>query len=80
VGASLMVGFDLCLEPVAGRYDFWHWTGNVIPLRNFRDWFLLSLLLQVLFARSFFPKRNPLVPLVYLVQLLFFFVLGLLAP
>lgn len=78
VGAALMVGFDLCLEPVASRYDFWHWTGNIIPLRNFRDWFLLSLLLQVLFARSFFPKRNPLVPLVYLVQLLFFFVLGLL--
>lgn len=80
VGAALMVGFDLCLEPVAGRYDFWHWTGNIIPLRNFRDWFLLSLLLQFLFLRADFPKRNPLVPLVYLVQLLFFFVLGLLNP
>jgi len=79
VGAALMVGFDLCLEPVASRYDFWHWTGNVIPLRNFRDWFLLSLVLQLLFQRSTFPKRNPLVPLVYLVQLLFFFLLGLLA-
>jgi len=74
------VGFDLCLEPVAGRYDFWHWTGNVIPLRNFRDWFLLSLVMQLLFQRSSFSKRNALVPLVYLVQLLFFFVLGLLNP
>lgn len=80
VGAALMVGFDLCLEPMASRYDFWHWTGNVIPLRNFRDWFLLSLVLQLLFQRSSFIKRNPLVPLVYLVQLLFFFVLGLLNP
>ena len=80
VGAALMVGFDLCLEPVAGRYDFWHWTGNIIPLRNFRDWFLLSALLQLLFLRADFPKRNPLVPLVYLVQLLFFFVLSLLNP
>ena len=79
VGAALMVGFDLCLEPVAGRYDFWHWTGELVPLRNFRDWFLLALLLQVLFVRSPFPKRNPLVPLVYLVQLLFFFLLSLLA-
>jgi uncharacterized membrane protein len=78
VGAALMVGFDLCLEPMASRYDFWHWTGNVIPLRNFRDWFLLSLVMQLLFQRAGFPKRNPLVPLVYLVQLLFFFVLGLL--
>lgn len=80
VGAALMVGFDLCLEPVASRYDFWHWTGNIIPLRNFRDWFLLSVLLQFLFLRAGFPKRNRLVPLVYLVQLLFFFILGLLNP
>ncbi|MGI4862434.1 MAG: carotenoid biosynthesis protein [Janthinobacterium lividum] len=78
VGAALMVGFDLCLEPVASRYDFWHWTGNIIPLRNFRDWFLLSVVLQFIFIRSSFTKRNPLVPLVYLVQLLFFFILGLL--
>ncbi|GAB3637490.1 hypothetical protein GCM10027422_30800 [Hymenobacter arcticus] len=80
VGAALMVGFDLCMEPVAGRYDFWHWTGELIPLSNFRDWLLLALLLQVLFVRTPFPKRNPLVPLVYLVQLLFFFGLSLLAP
>lgn len=79
VGAVLMVGLDLCLEPVAGRFDFWHWTGGVIPLKNFRDWFLLALFLQVLFVRTPFPKRNPLVPFVYLVQLLFFFVLGFLA-
>jgi len=79
VGAVLMVGFDLCLEPVAGRYDFWHWTGDLVPLRNFRDWFLLALLMQLLFVRTPFPKRNALVPLVYLVQLLFFFGLTLLA-
>jgi len=78
VGAVLMVGLDLCLEPVASRFDFWHWSGNVIPLKNFRDWFLLALFLQFLFVRTPFPKRNPLVPLVYLVQLLFFFVLGFL--
>ena len=78
LGAALMVGFDLCLEPVAGRFEFWHWTGELVPLRNFRDWFLLALVLQLLFVRSSFPKRNPLAPLVYLVQLLFFFVLSLL--
>lgn len=79
VGAVLMVGFDLCMEPVAGRYDFWHWTGELIPMRNFRDWFLLALFLQILFVRTPFPKRNPLAPFVYLVQLLFFFGLTLLS-
>jgi len=76
VGAVLMVGFDLCVEPVAGRYDFWHWAGEVIPRTNFRDWFLLALVLQLLFVRTPFPKRNPLAPLVYLTQVLFFFLLG----
>ncbi|WP_201985921.1 carotenoid biosynthesis protein [Hymenobacter rubidus] len=76
LAALLMVGFDLCLEPVAGRYDFWHWTANIIPLQNFRDWFIFACLLQMLFNRARFTKFNPLVPLVYLTQLLFFFLLG----
>lgn len=71
-GALLMLTLDLCLEPVAGRYDFWHWTANVIPFRNFRDWFILACLMQYMFQRANFVKYNPLAPLVYLVQLLFF--------
>ncbi|GAA4357650.1 hypothetical protein GCM10023185_22540 [Hymenobacter saemangeumensis] len=76
LGALLMVGFDLCLEPVASTYDFWHWSAGVIPFQNFRDWFIFSCLLQVLFVRAGFKKHNKLAPLVYLVQLLFFFFLG----
>lgn len=75
-GALLMLALDVCLEPVAGRFDFWHWTADIIPLRNFRDWFILACVLQYLFQRANFVKYNPLVPLVYLVQLLFFFGLG----
>lgn len=76
LAALLMVGLDMCMEPVASRYDFWHWTANVIPLQNFRDWFIFACVLQMLFNRASFPKVNPLAPLVYLTQLLFFFLLG----
>jgi putative membrane protein len=76
LAALLMVGLDLCLEPVASTYDFWHWSANVIPLQNFRDWFIFSCVLQMLFNRTRFAKTNPLVPLVYITQLLFFFLLG----
>jgi len=79
LAALLMVGLDMCMEPVASRYDFWHWTANVIPLQNFRDWFILSCVLQMLFNRANFTKANPMVPLIYLTQLLFFFLLGTLA-
>lgn len=76
LAAGLMVGFDACVEPVAGHYDFWHWTANLIPMQNFRDWFIVACVLQMLFNRAHFSKHNPLVPLVYITQLLFFFLLG----
>nr|WP_262905434.1 carotenoid biosynthesis protein [Hymenobacter nitidus] len=78
VAALLLVGMDICLEPVAVRYDFWTWAFDVIPLQNFKGWFVVALILQVYFNRTDFEKRNPLVPFVYLLQLLFFFGLGLL--
>jgi uncharacterized membrane protein len=78
VAALLMVGLDICLEPMAVRYDFWQWRFDVIPLQNFKGWFIVSLILQVFFNRTDFVKQNALAPFVYLVQLLFFFGLGLL--
>ncbi|UOQ66277.1 carotenoid biosynthesis protein [Hymenobacter volaticus] len=78
VAALLMVGLDACLEPIAVRYNFWQWRFDVIPLQNFKGWFAVSLILQVFFNRSDFVKRNDLAPFVYMLQLLFFFGLGLL--
>lgn len=77
VAAVLMVGLDACLEPVAVRYDFWQWRYDVIPIQNFKGWFVVSLILQVYFNRTHFEKRNALAPFVYMVQLLFFLALGL---
>ncbi len=76
VAALLMVGLDVCLEPVAMQYGFWQWQFDVIPMQNFKGWFAVSLILQVYFNGVTFEKRNPLVPFVYLLQLLFFFGLG----
>lgn len=78
VAAGLMVGLDACIEPVAVHYDFWRWQYDVIPLLNFKGWFAVSLILQVYFNRVEFEKRNALAPFVFMVQLLFFFALGLL--
>ena len=78
VATLLMVGLDVCLEPIAVRYDFWQWRFDVIPFLNFKGWFIVSLILQVFFNRSDFVKRNDLAPFVYMVQLLFFFGLSFL--
>ncbi|QNP53283.1 carotenoid biosynthesis protein [Hymenobacter qilianensis] len=77
VAALLMVGLDACIEPMAGPLDFWQWQYDLIPLLNFKGWFIISFILQIYFNRTQFTKRNALVPFVYLLQLLFFFGLGL---
>lgn len=77
VAALLMVGLDACLEPMAVRYNFWQWRFDVIPFQNFKGWFVVSLILQVFFNRTDFEKRNALAPFIYMLQLIFFFGLGL---
>ncbi|MBC8083495.1 MAG: carotenoid biosynthesis protein [Hymenobacter sp.] len=78
VAALLMVGLDACLEPIAVRFDFWQWRFDVIPFQNFKGWFAVALILQIFFNRTDFVKQNALAPFVFMVQLLFFFGLGLL--
>ncbi|WP_400192867.1 carotenoid biosynthesis protein [Hymenobacter sp. B81] len=77
LAAVLMVGLDVCIEPVAVHFGWWQWRFDVIPLRNFQGWFAVSFILQVYLNRSQVQAgRNPLVPFVYMLQLLFFFGLG----
>ncbi|KAA9333102.1 carotenoid biosynthesis protein [Hymenobacter busanensis] len=77
LAAVLMVGLDVCIEPVAVHFGWWQWRFGVIPLQNFKAWFAVSFILQIyLNSTHVQPGRNPLVPFVYLLQLLFFFGLG----
>ncbi|GAA4391270.1 carotenoid biosynthesis protein [Hymenobacter koreensis] len=79
LAAVLMVGMDVCIEPVAVHYGWWKWAFDVIPLQNFKAWLAVSFIFQLYYNSSHVAAgRNPLVPFVYLVQLLFFFGLGLL--
>ena len=78
VASVLIALYDVAIEPVAVKLDYWQWGGGVIPLRNYVMWavvaLVISLPLQVLGIRF----RSPLL-LVYLgAQLFFFVVLNLL--
>lgn len=75
-GAGLMVLLDFLIEPVAVRYGFWQWENQVIPLQNYVAWFVTSLALSALFHRLTFNKNNPVAPVIFLVQFLFFAALG----
>ncbi|MDP5172072.1 MAG: carotenoid biosynthesis protein [Bacteroidia bacterium] len=68
----LMVLLDLLIEPMAIRFDFWHWDSGEIPLQNFVAWFLTAALMQTGFQTLDQDIKNPLAYPFYLVQIGFF--------
>jgi len=75
LGAAMMTLYDFFLEPVAMRYDFWHWDNSKIPSQNYIAWFIASLLMHLLLHLSTKPQRNKMAGAMYFIQLGFFLIL-----
>ncbi len=60
VVATLMVGLDMFVEPVAVSLDFWSWFGLPVPMQNYVGWWLVSFGLSLSWYRLPFQKANPL--------------------
>ncbi|NLG34319.1 MAG: carotenoid biosynthesis protein [Lentisphaerae bacterium] len=56
--ALLATGFDVLLEPVAIRLDYWQWAGGDIPLQNYAAWFLIALLAAGFHPRDMSPSGD----------------------
>ncbi len=74
--AICLVGLDLFIEPVAIRYGFWSWDGQVVPLRNYFGWFMVALPLTCAFAGWFPEARNNVAIGLLILQFLFFSILN----
>lgn len=74
----LMVIYDLTLEQVAPKLDMWYWRSLMIPLRNYLAWYLIGLVFVTLFKFVRVDVKNPVAPLLFLCQFLFFLILTLL--
>tara|TARA_B100001939_G_scaffold177582_1_gene153040 strand:- start:138 stop:773 length:636 start_codon:yes stop_codon:yes gene_type:complete len=46
----LMVLIDIYIEPVAPLLDFWEFKENVVPFSNYRDWFIIALIIQFILS------------------------------
>lgn len=71
---TLAVLFDLVLEPVAIKLDYWRWNSGIIPLSNYYSWFLVSFMASILYD-LFKIKTNENIPESYFVIQLSFFIL-----
>lgn len=72
--ATLMVGLDTFIEPVAMRNDFWQWPNGIVATQNYVGWWVVAFGLQMLAESLPFTKKNPLAWPVYGVLLYFFVV------
>ena len=46
----LMVLIDIYIEPVAPLLDFWEFKENIVPFSNYRDWFMVALIIQFILS------------------------------
>lgn len=76
LAAALMVALDVLIEPVAMAYGFWSWAGDAVPLRNYIGWFVVALPLECLFAAWLGGIRNKVAAALFILQFLFFLILG----
>ena len=75
--AILMVVFDFIMEPVAIKMGMWAWDGDVIPLKNYLAWFVISLLFFMLAAFMKIEIRNKVSVPLWLILFSFFVLLQL---
>lgn len=77
IGALMMVAYDLLLEPVAIRLDFWQWGGGAIPLQNYLAWFVISFVFLLIWNLAKAKTSNPVANTLLAAQLSFFLILNL---
>lgn len=71
-GAAILVLLDLLIEPVAIKFDYWHWVDVSIPLKNYICWFLVSVLMLGVFEWFDFKKQSKAAPVLLVTEFVFF--------
>jgi len=57
MGAILMIGLDLLIEPVAPLLGFWIFDLQKVPLQNYLGWFVIGVITQALFQFKIAEKE-----------------------
>ncbi len=73
---TLAVLFDLVLEPVAIKLNYWNWTSGMIPLSNYYSWFAISFIASLLYDSLKIRINERLPEAYFMIQLIFFVLLS----
>lgn len=72
IGSMFIVIFDLFLEPVAVKLNYWTWDNGLIPFKNYLLWFILSYVLLNFFYALHLPLKPKMGAVIFIAQLLLF--------
>ncbi len=75
LGGILMLAFDLTLEPIAVKLDFWSWKDGIIPIANYIGWFVVSFGLQWIYLLLTDGRSQRFARFVFVLQWVFFAIL-----
>ncbi|MGZ3755301.1 MAG: carotenoid biosynthesis protein [Mucilaginibacter sp.] len=74
-GALILVILDVMIEPVAIRFNYWHWATGAVPISNYISWFILSAIMLLVFEQFNFTHQSRVAPVLLISQFMFFGVL-----
>lgn len=77
ITALIAVAFDLILEPVAIKLDYWSWEFGVIPLQNYLAWFVIAFIISITFALLEIKVRTKIPTIYVAIQIIFFLSLNI---
>jgi uncharacterized membrane protein len=75
LSSLLIVIFDIILEPVAIKLDYWQWSGGEIPIRNYMAWYLISLLFSGALSFMNIKVESQILKKYFFLQIVFFLLL-----
>jgi len=75
LASILMIVYDLILEQLAPKLNFWEWNDTIVPLQNYIAWFVIAMLFHSLIKINKIRTTNRLSLTVYICQLIFFLAL-----
>ena len=76
LGSTIMVGYDIFLEPVAMATNMWNWSLNTVPIQNYLAWFVVSFIFLWVFKMSNTNYNNPVASRLLAAQIVFFMLLN----
>lgn len=75
LSSLLIVLFDIILEPVAIKLDYWQWQDGEIPLRNYIAWYLISLVFAGFLSLLNIKVESKILKNYFFLQMIFFLLL-----